>query len=113
MIIYSQILTVNYPTAQWSMLGNDYDALIWLDETPKPTQEELDALWTLTQEQEAKKLCTNQAKVLLNATDWTQANDCPLVNKAEFTAYRADVRELAINPVPNPVFPELPSEQWN
>ena len=57
--------------------------------------------------------CAAKAKNLLTLTDWTQANDCPLVNKAEFSAYRAAVRELAINPVTNPVFPELPSEQWN
>lgn len=63
---------------------------------------------------EAGKLsCKDTAKQLLQTTDWTQANDCPLVNKADFTAYRATVRELAINPVTNPVFPELPSEQWN
>lgn len=57
--------------------------------------------------------CKSIAMGLLFATDWTQANDCPLVNKAEFTAYRATVRALAINPVANPTFPELPTEQWN
>lgn len=67
----------------------------------------------LVQEEADKQSCVSQAKAILNATDWTQANDCPLANKAEFTSYRAIVREFAINPVPNPVFPELPSEQWN
>lgn len=62
---------------------------------------------------EADKLsCKATAQQLLQTTDWTQAADCPLVNKAEFTAYRATVRELAINPVANPTFPELPTEQW-
>lgn len=64
------------------------------------------------QEEASKLSCADQAKAILTATDWTQAADCPLVNKAEFTAYRATVRELAINPVVNPTFPELPSEQW-
>lgn len=64
-------------------------------------------------QEEANKLsCADQAKAILTATDWTQANDCPLVNKAEFTTYRATVRALAINPVANAVFPELPVEQW-
>jgi len=63
---------------------------------------------------EAGKLaCKATAQQLLQATDWTQVADCPLVNKAEFTTYRATVRALAINPVANPVFPELPSEQWS
>lgn len=112
MIIYSEILSLHYPTAQWSMLGNDYESLVWLENTNKPTKEELDALWDNTQETQAKKECKEQAMSKLTATDWTQVADCPLLNKSEFTAYRAAVRELAINPVANPVFPELPTEQW-
>ena len=57
--------------------------------------------------------CKSTAMSLLSSTDWTQIADCPLVNKADFTSYRATIRALAINPVPNPVFPELPTEQWN
>lgn len=45
MIDYTAILTANYKGAQWSMSGNDYDGLVWLDSTPKPTQAELDAQW--------------------------------------------------------------------
>lgn len=66
----------------------------------------------LVQEEADKMECAHQAKAILTATDWTQVADCPLVNKADFTAYRATVRELAINPVANAVFPELPTEQW-
>jgi len=44
-IDYTAILTANYPTAQWTLNGNTYDGLTWLDDTPKPTQEELDAAW--------------------------------------------------------------------
>ena len=46
---YTQILTVNYPNTQWVMRGNSYSGLEWLSDTPKPTQEELDALWESTQ----------------------------------------------------------------
>lgn len=51
MLDYSLILSVNYPTAQWSLNGNSYDGLTWLSNTPKPTQAELDALWESTQAQ--------------------------------------------------------------
>lgn len=112
MIDYVSILTVNYTGKTWSMNGNCYDGLEWLDVSPKPTQEELDSLWISTQEEVAKQKCKQQATSLLSATDWTQVADCPLVNKAEFTAYRATVRQLAINPVADAIFPELPSEQW-
>jgi hypothetical protein len=45
MINYANILTANYAGAQWTMNGDNYDGLTWLDETPKPTQAELDAQW--------------------------------------------------------------------
>jgi hypothetical protein len=120
MIIYSQILSVNYPTSQWSMLGNDYEALNWLDETPKPTQEELDALWPSTQEYEAKQICKQQAQEILYKTDWTTIPDVAdpaytpyLMNQIEFKQYRAVIRDLAVNPVANPVWPTQPTEQWS
>ena len=49
MINYSLILSINYPNAQWSLNGDSYDGLIWLDSSTKPTQTELDALWVPTQ----------------------------------------------------------------
>jgi len=45
MIDYAAVLVANYPGAQWSLSGNDYDTLEWYDDTPKPTQAELDAAW--------------------------------------------------------------------
>ena len=45
MIDYSLILATNYADAQWSLNGDTYAGLTWLDETPKPTQAELDAQW--------------------------------------------------------------------
>jgi hypothetical protein len=42
---YGKVLTANYPTAQWALNGDTYEGLDWLDDTPKPTQEELDAAW--------------------------------------------------------------------
>ena len=48
MIDYALILSINYAGAQWTLDGNTYDGLTWLDSTPKPTQAELDALWPAT-----------------------------------------------------------------
>ena len=42
---YAAVLTANYAGASWSLNANDYDTLDWLDDTPKPTQAELDAAW--------------------------------------------------------------------
>jgi len=45
MIDYAAVLTANYVGAQWTLSGETYDGLDWLDSTPKPTQAELDAAW--------------------------------------------------------------------
>jgi hypothetical protein len=45
MIDYSAILTSKYPGTNWTLDGTDYAGLTWLDESTKPTQAELDALW--------------------------------------------------------------------
>lgn len=42
---YSAVLAANYPGAQWTLNGNTYDGLTWLEDTPKPTQADLDAAW--------------------------------------------------------------------
>jgi hypothetical protein len=49
MLDYSLILVTNYAGKQWSLNGESYDGLDWLDNSPKPTQAELDALWESTQ----------------------------------------------------------------
>lgn len=45
MIDYSKILIAQYPGTSWSLNGDDYAGLEWFEDTPKPTQAELDALW--------------------------------------------------------------------
>jgi len=42
---YVAVLVANYPGAQWSLSGNDYATLEWYDDTPKPSQADLDAAW--------------------------------------------------------------------
>jgi hypothetical protein len=49
-IDYSAVLTATHPGAQWSLYGNDYNTLVWHDNTPKPAQAELDAAWPAVQQ---------------------------------------------------------------
>ena len=42
---YAAVLSANYPDSQWTLDGDDYSGLVWLSNTPKPTQPELDAAW--------------------------------------------------------------------
>lgn len=65
MIDYTIILTRRYADKQWTLNGNDYDGLIWLDDTAKPTKTKLDSLWAEVQQEIADektaKAATRQA----------------------------------------------------
>ena len=50
---YAAILTANYPGAEWSLDGDDYDGLTWLSDSPKPTKKTLDDAWPAVQHQQA------------------------------------------------------------
>ena len=39
------ILTTNYPSAQWTLNGDTYDGLVWLDDSEMPSEAELAAAW--------------------------------------------------------------------
>jgi len=41
----SLILTTNYKGSQWTLNGENYSDLFWLDDSPKPTEKELQAQW--------------------------------------------------------------------
>ena len=61
MIDYVAVLNANYLGAQWTLSGNDYDTLIWHDDTPKPTQAELDAAWPAVQQAQADAVAAEEA----------------------------------------------------
>ncbi len=56
----SQILTKRYPGSEWTLDGDNYTGLTWLSDAPKPTEEELLALWPTVQEEIAAEA---QAKI--------------------------------------------------
>ena len=39
------ILTDKYPDTIWSLDGDTYEGLTWLDDSPKPTKKALEAAW--------------------------------------------------------------------
>ena len=65
--------------------------------------------------------CKAQAVQILSDTDWTSIGDVGnpqmsnpyLVNQAAFISYRSQIRNYAVNPVVDPVWPEQPTEQWS
>lgn len=57
---YAAVLTANYAGAQWAINANDYDTLEWYDDTPKPSQAELDAAWPAVQQAEADAVAAKE-----------------------------------------------------
>lgn len=120
MIDYTAILILNYPGAQWTLNGDSYEGLDWYDSTPKPTQEELDALWIPTQEANSKAANKATASSLLAGTDWTTIADVAsptnnpyLGNQADFIAYRNVIRAIAVYPPAGEiVWATPPTEVW-
>jgi hypothetical protein len=72
-------------------------------------------------EQQKADQNANQAKQILTNTDWTSIADVAdpaksnpyLVNQAEFIAYRSTIRNIAVNPTWDAVFPTAPTEVWS
>ena len=120
MIDYTAILILNYPNTQWSLNGDSYEGLDWLDSTPKPTQAELDALWIPTQEADSKAANKATASSLLAGSDWTTIADIGLptanprlANQDAFIAYRQVIRQIAVYPPAGDiVWATPPTEVW-
>ena len=58
---YSEVLAANYPDAEWHLLGDTYDGLTWLSDSPKPTQQELDDAWPAVQQAQADAIAAKEA----------------------------------------------------
>jgi len=107
----------------------------WITEGVKDvTPNEVDGTWyrvwsvyQLTDEEiaknqeAAKQMNKTQASSLLSATDWIELGDVSnpqlnphLMNKVDFTAYRSQLRGIAVNPpVLVEVWPTKPVEVWS
>lgn len=84
------------------------DGLVYGVNVVALSQDELDAL-----DNAAKMQNVLQAKRMLEETDWSQLADVNLANQADFTAYRATLREILLNPVAIVAnWPVKPSATW-
>ena len=46
---YAAVLAAIRPGAQWTLDGDAYEGLTWLDDSPKPTKKTLDDAWPQVQ----------------------------------------------------------------
>jgi len=67
---YAAVLSENYPGSLWTLDGDTYDGLTWLSDTPKPSQEELDAAWPQVQyEQQRAEIETQRRNAYTQEAD--------------------------------------------
>ena len=90
---YAAVLTRQYPDAAWSLNGDDYSGLVWLDGTAKPSQATLDAAWPAVQEALAWDAVRAERDRLLAASDWTQVADAP-VDAEAWATYRQTLLDI-------------------
>lgn len=102
------------PNATWILNGLEYNDLVWTDKIQsKPTEAEVNAEIARQEQQAPLDACKAKAKELIAATDWAVLPDVGLANVSDYTAYRATLRNLILNPVANPVWPTEPQPVWS
>lgn len=102
------------PGSPWTLNGDEYSGITWLDDkTTQPTEEEVNAEIARQEQQAPLNACKDQAKTLIAATDWAVLPDVGLANVSDFTAYRSTLRQLILNPVADPVWPTEPTPIWS
>ncbi len=113
-VTITQALFSLAPTAKWYMTNeNNYATLVWLStDIPKPTENQVNDEITMLTLQQPFDACSAEAKKRIAASDWSVLPDVNISNKAEFEAYRAELRAFIITPVANPVFPTEPQPVW-
>ena len=62
MIQYSSIIRRRYTGSFFTLVNEDYDQLVLLASTPKPTKQELDALWTEVEAEIAQEVVEQEQK---------------------------------------------------
>ena len=60
-----------------------------------------------------KEQCKSESKKRIANCDWSVLPDVNISNKSEFENYRSQLRNLILNPVEEPIFPEEPQPVWS
>ena len=94
---YAAVLAAIRPGAEWTLAGDDYSGLTWLDDSPKPTKKTLDDAWPQVEYQQQYAAVEAQRRARYQAeTDGIYMaavrDDLPLDDwKAAVAAIKADL----------------------
>lgn len=97
----------------FSWIGEEWEGLEWKDPRPQPTKEDWETEKIRLIAYQPKQNCKDQAKILIANCDWSVLPDVNISNKSEFENYRGQLRNLILNPVEDPIFPEEPQPIWS
>ena len=83
------------PGAEWTVRGDNYSDLEWLDKSQtKPTEDEVNAKIAELEAAEPARQVREIRDRLLAESDWTQNRDVVLLNDITWKQYRQDLRDL-------------------
>ena len=100
----SDALSQLKPGAEWSVSGNTYEGINWLDKTQtKPTEDEVNKKIDELKAAEPMNLLREERDRLITLTDWRASSD--LTMSDEWKTYRQSLRDL-----PASADPKLDSE---
>ena len=106
------ILQHLHPDAQWSLSGDQYDGLVWYDDTPMPSEDDLVAAWPGVRDARAWAAVRVERDRLLDVSDWSQMPDNALAAAAiaAWAVYRQALRDVPqSSATPDAVvWPEVP-----
>lgn len=114
MIDYNiQALQNLVPNCKLYWIGTDWDGLQWEDERPQPTKEQWETEKARLIAYQPKQNCKDEAKIKIQACDWSVLEDVNLNNKQAFINYRSYLRNLILNPVEDPIWQPEPDPIWS
>ena len=88
------------PGAQWTLRGDEYSGLEWLDsKQTKPTETEVNSKIAELDSAEAMKLLREERDKRIAKTDWRASSDLTLVSA--WSTYRQALRDLPASASPS------------
>ena len=87
------------PGAEWTLIGDDYSGLEWLDsKQTKPTETEVNSKIAELDSAEAMKLLREERDKRIAKTDWRASSDLSLASA--WSTYRQALRDLPASATP-------------
>jgi hypothetical protein len=102
---YYTTLMTKYPDKRF-YVEDTYESLQWLNDDPKPTDEQLQQYWEEIKDDYFKDIMRNERNMLLTACDFRVVSDYP--NRDKWLIYRQELRDFPSIWTQGTEFPQPP-----